>query len=231
MVALTPKLTVVENPDDGIPSKVAPSDPIMQSVDINTKPTSYVGAARASTKELPKEISNFRPNNRLGNNSVKHGLKRIRMNNKGFFFFKFDSQAGLEAVLEGGPLDDTVVSPFIITSNVVTPTVEKTNDGFQTVGKKKKRKGKSKSTNGGQFVVPSVKPNVSYEPKATSAPKKGAIYVGNASKLSTMLKSTDSKCEMCYELCSIIPEVQDGDKRCSYPVMFLRLFEVTARNE
>ncbi|GKA02914.1 zinc knuckle CX2CX4HX4C containing protein, partial [Tanacetum coccineum] len=53
-----------------------------------------------------------------------------------------------------------VVSPPIVTtSNVVTPTVEKTNDGFQTVGKKKKRKGKSKSTNGGQFTGPSVKQN------------------------------------------------------------------------
>nr|GEW86319.1 zinc knuckle CX2CX4HX4C [Tanacetum cinerariifolium] len=34
-----------------------------------------------------------------------------------------------------------VVSPPIVTpSNVVTPTVEKTNDGFQTVGKKRKGK-------------------------------------------------------------------------------------------
>ncbi|GKF30956.1 zinc knuckle CX2CX4HX4C containing protein, partial [Tanacetum coccineum] len=37
------------------------------------------------------------------NNWVKHGLKRIMMNSKGLFFFKFDSRAGLEAVLEGGP--------------------------------------------------------------------------------------------------------------------------------
>ncbi|GKA57135.1 zinc knuckle CX2CX4HX4C containing protein [Tanacetum coccineum] len=36
------------------------------------------------------------------NNWAKHGLKRIMMNSKGFFFFKFDSRAGLEAVLEGG---------------------------------------------------------------------------------------------------------------------------------
>ncbi|GJT77129.1 zinc knuckle CX2CX4HX4C containing protein [Tanacetum coccineum] len=132
-----------------------------------------------------------------------------------FFFFKFDSHAGLEAVLEGGPwlirkspvilkkwsmdtrllkeeltsiliwvkLHDTLIgndswgrSSFsrclievnseadlvdvvtigilsligewgcpatVTTSNVVTPTVEKTNDSFQTVGKKKKRKDKS----------------------------------------------------------------------------------------
>ncbi|GKD92957.1 zinc knuckle CX2CX4HX4C containing protein [Tanacetum coccineum] len=37
------------------------------------------------------------------NNWAKHVLKRIMMNSKGFFFFKFDSRAGLEAVLEGGP--------------------------------------------------------------------------------------------------------------------------------
>ncbi|GJY34951.1 sodium/hydrogen exchanger 6 [Tanacetum coccineum] len=33
----------------------------------------------------------------------KYGLKRIVMNAKGFFFFKFDSWTGLDAVLEGGP--------------------------------------------------------------------------------------------------------------------------------
>nr|GEY72618.1 zinc knuckle CX2CX4HX4C [Tanacetum cinerariifolium] len=85
-----------------------------------------------------------------------------------------------------------MVSPFIVTTpNVVTPTIERTNDGFQTVGKKKKRKGKSKSTNGGQFFGPLVKQNLRYEPKATaSEPKKGATNVGNASKSSSMLKST-----------------------------------------
>nr|GEY29466.1 hypothetical protein [Tanacetum cinerariifolium] len=81
--------------------------------------------------------------------------------------------------------------PTVVIYNVVTPTVEKTNDGFQTVGKKKKRKGKSKSTNGGQFAAPSVKPNVRYEPKATTiAPKKGATDVGNKSKSSSMWKTT-----------------------------------------
>ncbi|GKC33124.1 hypothetical protein Tco_1040418, partial [Tanacetum coccineum] len=85
-----------------------------------------------------------------------------------------------------------VVSPPIVTTdNVVTPTVEKTNDGFQTVGKNKKRKGKSKSTNGGQFTGPSVKQNVRYEPKATiNAPMKGATYMGNTSQSSSMLKTT-----------------------------------------
>ncbi|GJZ21132.1 putative reverse transcriptase domain-containing protein [Tanacetum coccineum] len=347
-----------------------PSDPIVQSVDIN-KSTSYAGVAGGSAKDQPNVNSNFRTlvadpvfdgvnisiprkvvekvstrfehtlygyfiGKRMAfpvveyyarNNWAKHGLKRIMMNSKGFFFFKFDSRAGLEAVLEGGPwlirkspiilkkwsmdtrllkeeltripiwvklhdvpiqvfeedgisliatfigkpvmLDsytssmcndswgrssfarclievnseadlvdvvtigipslseddftketirveyewrpprcDTckifghvhdycpkkVVSPPIVaTSNVVTPNAEKTNDGFQTVGKKKKRKGKSKSTNGGQFTGPSVKHNVRYEPKATtSAPKKGTTYAGYTSQSTPMLKTTDN---------------------------------------
>nr|GEX90103.1 zinc knuckle CX2CX4HX4C [Tanacetum cinerariifolium] len=233
---------------------------IMDALDINTKSTSYAGAAGASVKDQPNVNFNFRPlvadlvfdgvnisisrkvvekvsihfkhtlygyfiGKRMAfsvveyyvrNNWAKHGLKRIMMNSKGLFFFKFDSRAGLEAVLEGGPwliqdgisliatfigkhvmLDSytssmcndswgrssfarclikvnseadlvdvftigiplltgdgftketiRVVSPPIVTtSNVVTPIVEKTNDDFQTMSKKK-RKGKSKSTNG-----------------------------------------------------------------------------------
>ncbi|GJY32701.1 putative reverse transcriptase domain-containing protein [Tanacetum coccineum] len=56
-----------------------------------------------------------------------------------------------------GEVEPEVVTPPIVnTSNVVTLTVEKTNDGFQTVSKKKKRQGKFKSTNGGQFAGPST---------------------------------------------------------------------------
>ncbi|GJZ17435.1 zinc knuckle CX2CX4HX4C containing protein, partial [Tanacetum coccineum] len=81
--------------------------------------TSYAGAAGASSEDQPKVNSNFRPlvANRVFdfvNISIprkfiekeqlgKHGLKIIMMNTKGYFFFKFDSRAGLEAVLEGGP--------------------------------------------------------------------------------------------------------------------------------
>ncbi|GJR35199.1 zinc knuckle CX2CX4HX4C containing protein [Tanacetum coccineum] len=85
----------------------------------------------------------------------------------------------------------SVDPPIATTSNVVTPIVVEINDGFQMVGKKKKKKGKSKSTNGGKFVGPSVSQSVRYEPKAkTSDPKKGATY-GNASKSSSMLKTAD----------------------------------------
>ncbi|GKE33648.1 zinc knuckle CX2CX4HX4C containing protein, partial [Tanacetum coccineum] len=44
------------------------------------------------------------------------------------------------------PIVDTskVITPNVVnTSTVPTPSVEKTNDGFQTVGKKKKKKAKS----------------------------------------------------------------------------------------
>ncbi|GJX84967.1 zinc knuckle CX2CX4HX4C containing protein [Tanacetum coccineum] len=278
-----------------------PSDPIVQSVDINTKSTSYAGATGISAKDQPKVNSNFHTlvadpvfdgvniyiprkvvekvstrfehtlygyfiGKRMAflvveyyarNNWTKHGMKRIMMNSKGFFIFKFDSWAGLEAVLEGGPwlickssfilkkwsMDTRLIKeeltripiwvklhdvpihvfkeddvdlvdvvtigipslsgegftketirvdpPIVNTSNVVNPTVEKTNDGFQTVGKKKKRKSKSKSTNGGQFVGPSIKQNIRYEPKATtSAPKKGVTNVGNTSQSAPMLKTT-----------------------------------------
>ncbi|GJS96822.1 zinc knuckle CX2CX4HX4C containing protein [Tanacetum coccineum] len=141
----------VSHADDSINLNVdestIPSDPIVQSVDINTKSTSYVGAAGASAKDQPNVNSNFRTlvvdpifdgvnvsiprkvvkkvstrfehtlygyfmGKRMAflvveyyarNNWAKHRLKRIMMNSKGFFFFKFDSRAGLEAVLEGGP--------------------------------------------------------------------------------------------------------------------------------
>nr|GEZ49102.1 zinc knuckle CX2CX4HX4C [Tanacetum cinerariifolium] len=174
------------------------NEPIVQSVAINTKLTSYAGVTGVSAKDQPTSNSNFHPlvvdhvfdgvNISISHKVIKkakHGLKRIMMNSKGFFFFKSDSRAGLEAVLEGGPWSSfarclikvnseadlvdvvtigipsltgngftketiRVVSPPIVTtSNIVTHTVEKTNDGFQMVGKK--RKGKSKSTNGVEF--------------------------------------------------------------------------------
>nr|GEY55461.1 hypothetical protein [Tanacetum cinerariifolium] len=101
-----------------LPNMVSPSDPTIWSVDFNTKPKSYIGATGASAKDQPT-VSNFCPlvadpgfdgvsisiprkvdeKEKLG----EHGLTRIMMNNKGLFFFKFNSRAGLEAVLEGGP--------------------------------------------------------------------------------------------------------------------------------
>ncbi|GKF50037.1 hypothetical protein Tco_0143288, partial [Tanacetum coccineum] len=85
-----------------------------------------------------------------------------------------------------------LVPPIVVTHNAVTSTVEKTNDRFQTLGKKKKN-GKSKSTNGGQVGGHLVKQTVN-EPKAsTSVLKKGATNLGNSSKSSSMLKNQPLK--------------------------------------
>nr|GEZ98071.1 zinc knuckle CX2CX4HX4C [Tanacetum cinerariifolium] len=53
-----------------------------------------------TSPNVPNADDNLVSKEKLG----KHGLKRIMMNNKGLFFFKFDSRASLEAVLKGGPL-------------------------------------------------------------------------------------------------------------------------------
>ncbi|GJY84866.1 zinc knuckle CX2CX4HX4C containing protein [Tanacetum coccineum] len=176
---------------------------------IRCKSTSYAGAAGASAKDQPKVNSNFR---HLVADPVFDGVNI-------YIPHKVVEKVGLEAILEGGPwlirnspiilkkwsMDTRLFKEeltripiwvklhdsYCSTSNVVTPTVEKINDGFQTVDKKKKRKGKSKSTNVGQFAGPSIKPNVRYESKAiTSAPKKGVTNEGNASKSPTMSKIT-----------------------------------------
>ncbi|GJY04018.1 putative reverse transcriptase domain-containing protein [Tanacetum coccineum] len=130
--------------------------PIVQSVEINTIPKSYAGAAGAATKDQTNVNSNFRSlvadkvfngvnisiprkvvkmvslrfeNTLYGyfigkrmafpvveyyvkNNWAKYGLKRIMLNAKGFFFFKFDSRAGLDAVLEGVKLHDVPIQVF-----------------------------------------------------------------------------------------------------------------------
>ncbi|GJY83610.1 ribonuclease H-like domain-containing protein, partial [Tanacetum coccineum] len=111
--------------NEASPSKVTPSDLIVQYVDINTKSTSYVGVAGASTKDQPKVKSNFHllvadlvfdgVNISIPRKVVKKAkneLKRIMMNAKGFFFFKFDTRAGLEANLEGVKLHDVPIQFF-----------------------------------------------------------------------------------------------------------------------
>ncbi|GJX34225.1 zinc knuckle CX2CX4HX4C containing protein [Tanacetum coccineum] len=82
----------------------------------NESKTSYAVVTGGSAKDQPNVNSNFRTlvadpvfsgvNISIPRKVVekaKHGLKRIVMNSKGLFFFNFDSRAGLEAVLEGGP--------------------------------------------------------------------------------------------------------------------------------
>nr|GEU78895.1 hypothetical protein [Tanacetum cinerariifolium] len=153
--------------------------PIVQAVDINLKTTSYARAASTSAKDQLKVNSNFHP---LVADPVFNDVN-IPIPCK--FIEKVNLEADLVDVVTIGILLLTgdgftketirVDPPISTTSNVVTPIIEKTNDSFQMVGKKKMRKGKSKSTNGGQFAGPSVKQIVRYEANTNiSAPKKGA---------------------------------------------------------
>nr|GEW69758.1 hypothetical protein [Tanacetum cinerariifolium] len=67
-----------------------------------------------------------------------------------------------------------VVEGVEIEKVIVTSIAKNVNDGFLTVTKKRK-KGKSRSTNGGLFDGQLVKQNVSYEPKASSNPLKAIV--------------------------------------------------------
>nr|GEW97662.1 hypothetical protein [Tanacetum cinerariifolium] len=166
-----------------VDESIIPSDPIVQSVNINIKSTSYVGATGASAKDQPKVNSNFRT---LVADPVFDGVN-ISIPRK--IVEKADLvdvvTIGIPSLYGDGFTKETT------SLNEGSPDVIYTNNGFQTVGKKKKRKCKSKSTNGDQFVGPSVKQNVRYEPKVnTRAPKKGVTNVGNTSQSSSMLKMT-----------------------------------------
>nr|GEY83682.1 hypothetical protein [Tanacetum cinerariifolium] len=78
-----------------------------------------------------------------------------------------------------------LVYPTVVTPTVCTPIVEKTNDGFQTMGKKKKNKGKTKYNNSGQFGGYLVKQTVIYELEAITSVtvvsnKEGNITMSNS---------------------------------------------------
>ncbi|GJU52685.1 zinc knuckle CX2CX4HX4C containing protein [Tanacetum coccineum] len=166
-----------------------PSDPIVQSVDINTKSTSYVGATGASAKDQPKVNSNFRT---LVDDPVFDGV------NISILRKVVEKEVDLVDVV-------TIGIPYFYGDGFTKETIRVEYewrpprcDICKIFGhvhehcpkKVKKRRGKSKSTNDGQFAGTSVKLNVRYEPKATtSAPKKGVTNVGNTSQSASMLKT------------------------------------------
>nr|GFC03219.1 zinc knuckle CX2CX4HX4C [Tanacetum cinerariifolium] len=176
-----------------------PSDPIVQSMDINTNSTSYTEATENGVSLIATFIgkpvmldlySSFMCNESWGRSNFAQCLIEVKLEADIVDVVTI----GIPSLYEDGFTKKTIgvaSSPIVTTYNVVTPTVEKTNDDFQMAGKKKKMKGKSKSTNDGQFAGPSVKQNVRYKLKAnTSAPKKGVTNVGNTSQSSSMLKMT-----------------------------------------
>ncbi|GKC89156.1 hypothetical protein Tco_1149805 [Tanacetum coccineum] len=162
----------------------------LQLVDVNTKSTSYAGVAGSSTMTQPQVNSNFRPlvvdpifnsvNISIPRKVVEKVSARLEHTLYGYFIVFKEDGIILIATFIGKPIMlDSYTSSMCKDSwgrsSFARCLIEKSNDGFEMVGKKKKWKGKSKSTNGGQFAGPSVKQTVKYEPKATpSAPKKGA---------------------------------------------------------
>nr|GEY82011.1 hypothetical protein [Tanacetum cinerariifolium] len=111
------------------------SDPIVQYEDINIKSMSYASAAGASHKEQP----NFRP---LTTGPVFDGVN-ISIPRKLYVPPRCDECKIFGHVHDHYP--KKVDSPYIATtSNVVTPIVKKTNDGFRMVGKKRRRKSDSR---------------------------------------------------------------------------------------
>nr|GEV32784.1 reverse transcriptase domain-containing protein [Tanacetum cinerariifolium] len=141
-------------------------------IDTFSKVLTKGSAASANHKVQPKVTSNFCP---LISDpvfeSVNISIPRKVVEN-------VNSEADLvDVVTIGIPSLSGMISskrpsmssrPIVSTSNAVTPTTEKNNDGFQKVGNKKRRRRKA----------------------ATSEPKNGATNVGNTSKSSSMMKST-----------------------------------------
>nr|GEX17812.1 hypothetical protein [Tanacetum cinerariifolium] len=228
-----------------------PSDPIIQSMDINTKSTSYAGAAAASNgisliatfigkPDMLDLYTSSMCNASWGRNSFARCL--IKVNSEVDLMDVVT--VGIPSLYEDGFTKETirvdyewwpprcdickicghvhehcpkkVVNPPIVTTyNVFTPTVEKTNDGFQTVGKKKKRKGKSKSTNGGQFAGPSTIGKYS---------KKDHLSMSNSfSTLNDEEKDNEEDVENVYdESANLIQNTKDGGSSSFTPVPPMR---------
>ncbi|GJY17522.1 zinc knuckle CX2CX4HX4C containing protein [Tanacetum coccineum] len=223
------------NADDNMLGMVSPSDPIVQSVNINTKSTSYAGAAGASAKDQPKVNSNFRPLVanlvtflfllKLSKRLFKEELARIpiwvKLHDVTIQVFEEDGISLMATFIGKHVMLDSYTSSMCNDSwgrssfarclievsseadlvDVVTigiPSLIREDFNKETIRVEyewrpskcdKKRKGKSKTNNGGQFVGPSVKQTVRYEPKTTTnTPKKGATNKGNESIPSSLNK-------------------------------------------
>ncbi|GJX37827.1 hypothetical protein Tco_0251130 [Tanacetum coccineum] len=167
--AFTSDLEAAETPIktnvNPMPSKVSASDPIVQYVFINEKPSSYVGAALWSKPKASKSKANLRS---LFFENVCEGVRFSIPRKVVETVFSEDglsiiaSQLGVPLIEGTGYTIETVTIEYewqpyrcdlckifghiydhcpktvsmptiVVTSNISTPTVEKTNDEFQTV--------------------------------------------------------------------------------------------------
>ncbi|GJT17430.1 zinc knuckle CX2CX4HX4C containing protein [Tanacetum coccineum] len=168
-------------------------------VDINTYVKSYAGDAGTSAKDQPKVNSNFChlvADLVFDGFSISIPCKVIEKSRSSFdrCLIKVNSEADLVDVVTIGIPSLTGYGFTKETIHVEYEWRPYRCDICKIFGhvhnhcpkKVKKRKGKSKSNNGG-----SVKQTIRYEPKVTtSAPKKGTTNEGNASISSSMLKTT-----------------------------------------
>ncbi|GKC23077.1 hypothetical protein Tco_1025227 [Tanacetum coccineum] len=190
----TGSLKSMDNGNKNLDDIVHVDDPIVQSVSIQDKPSSYVATTEGSLPEPSVDLSI--PSKFVETNVLKESLTMgvPLIEDMGFTIETVTIEyewkpPRCDLCKIFGHVPDHCPKKVSITPIVDTPIVEKTNDGFQTVRKKKKN-GKSKSNNGVQFGGQSVKQIVRYEPKATAnVPNKGATNRGNASKSSSMLKN------------------------------------------
>nr|GEW45892.1 hypothetical protein [Tanacetum cinerariifolium] len=131
-------------------SRESPSDPIFKFVDINTKSTSYTGAACASAKDQLKVNSNFRTlvaDPVFGGVNISIPRKVVKKGRSSFAWclIKVNSEADLIDIVTIGILS---LSRYGFTKEIVRVEYE-WRPLRCDICKKKKRKGKSKSTNGG----------------------------------------------------------------------------------
>ncbi|GJW51975.1 retrovirus-related pol polyprotein from transposon TNT 1-94 [Tanacetum coccineum] len=190
---------------------------IVQSMDINTKSTSYAGAAGASAKDQLKVNSNFRP---LVADLVFDGVnisipckvfKKVKLHDVPIQVFEEDG-ISLNAMFIGKHEADlvdvvTIGIPLLTGDDFTKETIcveyewrPRKCDLCKIFGhvydyllKKVESPHIATTSN---VVTPAVeKNNDGFQTATTSAPKKGATNVGNASKSSSMLKTvgTSSK--------------------------------------
>nr|GEU38180.1 hypothetical protein [Tanacetum cinerariifolium] len=139
------------------------TDDKRKSVDINTKSTSYAGAAGARAKDQPTANSNFHS---LMADPVFDGVNisipcKVVKKDGISLIATFTGKPVMLGSYTSAMCNDSWEFHHSLGMGLPNrPSVLSINGG-RPVGKKKKRKGKSKSTNGGQFVGPLVKQNVS----------------------------------------------------------------------
>ncbi|GJS91256.1 hypothetical protein Tco_0773892 [Tanacetum coccineum] len=191
--------------------------PIFQSVSIHENPSSFVDAAGAAISEPSKPRANF----------CSLSLENLcvpLVDDLGFTIETVSIEYEWKPphcdlckifchIQDHCPIKVTV-PPKVVTPTIVTPIVENPNDGFQTMGKKKK-KGKSESTNGGHFGGHSVKQTVRYEPKETTT----LSNITMSNSYAALVDKSDEDVENVYnESTNLLHSIHTGGSSSTFTV-------------